>query len=81
VHVAVLNSAQDGNWIRLLFGFATFFGVCFGVQYGFFCTRDTWLHVGTGVVSMCINIETSKNCTRVHRRTFGRTKNEADKVG
>jgi hypothetical protein len=36
---------QDGSRRLLLFGFAMFFFVCFGVASGFFSTRFAWLHV------------------------------------
>jgi hypothetical protein len=59
VRVAVLESAQDGKCRRLLFGFATFFGVCFGVQNTFLCTCGTWLYVETDGMCMCKHVSTA----------------------
>jgi hypothetical protein len=65
VRVAVLNSAQDCIWMGLLFGFATFFIVCFGVQLSFFCTPSTCFYVETAAMCMCRYIETAKKRTRI----------------
>jgi hypothetical protein len=59
VRVAALNSAQDSNWMRLLFGFATFSSVCFGVQNTFLCTCGTWLYVETDGMCMCKHVSTA----------------------
>jgi len=47
-----LNSPQDGLRLRLLFGIAPFFGVCFGVGIAFFSTRPTWLYAEATAVWM-----------------------------
>jgi hypothetical protein len=66
VRVAVLNSAQDGNWMGLLFGFATFFSVCFGVQLSFSCTPSTCFHVETG---RDVHVQIHRDCKKTHKNT------------
>jgi hypothetical protein len=64
VGVAVLILPQEWLCLQLLFGFATFFGVCFGVGYKFFSTRHTWGHVGIAAVWMWGHVEFRVEFTR-----------------
>ncbi len=52
VGVAVFTAPQDGLRRRLLFVFAVFLCVCFGVRSGIFFTCGTWLHVEVAAVWM-----------------------------
>jgi hypothetical protein len=65
VRAAAFEFAQDGNRGQLLFGLGAFFCACFGVQYGFFCTRDTCFYVEAGVVCMCGHAAFGFFCTRI----------------
>jgi hypothetical protein len=50
VSVLVLEFPQECNGVQLLFGFALFFGVCYGVVTAFFFTRGTWVHAEEATV-------------------------------
>jgi hypothetical protein len=59
VRVAVLESAQDCLRSKRLFVAATFFCVCWRVQYGFLRTCGTWLYVETDGMCMCKHVSTA----------------------
>ncbi len=68
VSVGVLIPLQDCNRGRLLFGVATFLCVCFGVGYGFFFTRHTWLHVELVAVWMWRHVSSVFFSTRINEQ-------------
>jgi hypothetical protein len=69
VGVAVSAAPQDCFRVRLLFGFAAFFGVCFGVAVAFLFTRTTWFYVEVAAVWMWRYAETSKNSQETKKQS------------